>query len=136
MLKYIVAGIIIFVFLSGCRKNFDYVTGPIENSIVGKWEFTEYFISPGDAGKWHKAKPQGRVIHFKADGSFSATRDGFKAFTKYELISPGKIRLSAANSGDTRLLGFSIDTDHAWLFTYPGDVICFEGCSDKYRLVK
>ncbi len=136
MLKSILTIIVVIGLITGCRKNFEYARGPIDNNIVGKWEFSEYFMSPGDAGKWYKAKPGGRVIHFKADGSFSATREGFKQFTKYELLNTGKIRLSAVDSGNTMLLGFSIDTDNAWLFTYPGEAICVEGCSDKYRLVK
>ena len=113
MLKNIWSILLVIGLITGCRKNFEYVRGPIENNILGKWEFTEYFMSPGDAGKWHKAKPGGRVIHFKSDGSFSATREGFKQFTKYELLNTGKIRLSTADSGNTMLLGFSIDK------TYP-----------------
>ncbi len=137
MRNSLLALIVIAVLFAGCSKKFHYADGPISSSIIGKWVFTEYFISPGDAGKWYKAKPAGKVMDFRADGKFASTRNEFKQFSKYELMAPGKVRLLTGNSVDESvLLAYSIDTEHAWLFTYPGEAICIEGCVDKYRKVK
>lgn len=137
MRQYLVILISLCFLQISCRKAIEYITDPIENTITGEWVFTEYFMSPGDAGQWHEANPAGRIAEFKADGSFVSTRHELKNFNRYELVDNDKVKLlTAYPGGTTLLLRFSVETDKALLYIYPGEYLCFEGCSDKYRKVK
>jgi len=56
----------LLLFAIACKKSVE----PIENSLIGKWTYTEYYYSIGGPGEWHLVTPPKQAIEFKSDGTF------------------------------------------------------------------
>jgi len=103
---------------------------------VGKWQLTEYFASPGDAGAWHTAGND--IIHtieFRADGSFTCSDSSYKGAIAYRQADSMRINflLPTQIPSYTEYYFKLEDNNRTLILSYTG---CIEGCSNKYKAVK
>lgn len=135
-MKNFIGSIIIFSVIIGCSKKEE--QKPISDKLVGKWKFTEYFMSPGGPGSWHAVPaPDQYIINFSSDGKLSYTANFYGADSNYN-----RYRLA----GDTIFVSSALNnkTDE-WRYSFEGPqlvinfnvrIVCIEGCASRFMAVK
>jgi len=129
--KIQLTGLILLILLSGCKKS---SLEPIENTLIGKWTYTEYFYSIGGPAEWRTVTPANQTIEFQPDGSLISSVSFLKTATKFEKIDSVTIKFQPAPT--TRgyiLMEYLINTTKRELYLYPVDPICIEGCNNKFK---
>ena len=107
----------------------------INNGLIGKWELTEYLISPGDPGAWYPADNTTRhIIKFRTDGSFTSSNGIYNGATKYQQTDSVRIKFLQPQTGTETKCYFSIEDNNQTLIISP--IRCIEGCSSKYKAVE
>lgn len=104
--------------------------------LTGKWELTEYFISPGDAGNWYPADNSTvHTIEFRSDRSFTCSNTAYNGAVAYEMIDSNKIKLIEPSQIPAEIeCYFTLQDDNQTLILSP--MGCIEGCSNKYKAIK
>ena len=135
-MKGIVGILLLFIFITGCSKKEEHKL--ISDRLVGKWKFTEHFMSPGGPGSWNPVPVSDQyIINFNGDGKFSYTTNFYGAksqFNRYSL------------AGDTIFISstFNNKTDE-WRYSFEGPqliinfnvwVVCIEGCASLFIAMK
>ena len=124
--------LIFLVFIFGCGKS-DKLE-PIENSVIGKWTYIEYFFSIGGPGQWHTVTPANQTIEFKPDGSFIPASSFLNGFTKFEIVDSVTIKFQPASTpAGYILMGYYINRLRRELHLSPINPACIEGCSSKFK---
>jgi hypothetical protein len=120
--------IALLFFTIACKKS----TEPIENSLIGKWAYTERYISSGGPGEWHPVIPK-ETIEFKPDGTFIPSESFLKDANHFEILDSVTVKFRPApiDSGFI-LMRYSIDTGARELLMSPIP-LCIEGCSSKFK---
>jgi hypothetical protein len=129
---------ILFLFLVfsiiGCTKSSYRNSNPIDNSLVARWTYVEYYFSIGGPGEWHPVQPANQEIEFKSDGSFVSTESFLKGVTRYEIIDSVTIKVKpVSRPSGYMLMGYKINTIDRELYLYPVDPYCIEGCGNKFK---
>ena len=106
------------------------------NGLSGKWQLTEYFISPGDGGSWHlPGNSTERTIEFYADKSFKSSDSAYGGAIGYNIIDSNRMEFILPTQVSSTLeCYYEVKDNGATLILSP--VGCIEGCSDKYKAVK
>ncbi|HEV8284888.1 MAG TPA: hypothetical protein VGQ09_11300 [Chitinophagaceae bacterium] len=124
--------LIFLVFIFGCKKS-DKLE-PIDNNIIGKWTYVEYFFSIGGPGQWHPVTPANQTIEFKPDGSFVSVNSFLNGATRFEMVDSVTIKFQPASTpSGFILMGYLIKTANRELYLYPISPRCIEGCSNKFK---
>jgi hypothetical protein len=124
--------LIFLVVIFGCRKS-DKLE-PIENSVIGKWTYIEYFYSTGGPGQWHAVTPANQTIEFKSDGSFIPASSFLNGVTRFEMVDSVILKFKPASTPSGYILmGYFIKTLKRELHLYPVNPGCIEGCSSKFK---
>ena len=126
--------IVLLFFTIACEKSGNKIIEPIENSLIGKWTYTEYYMSIGGPGEWRPVSPPKQTIEFKPGGTFIPCESFLKDANHFEILDSVTVKIepTSAPSGFI-LMGYSIDTNTRELQLYPVDPICIEGCSNKFK---
>ena len=113
-----------------CNKSATYYN----TGLAGKWQLTEYFISPGDAGAWHQATGI-ETITFNSDKSFESSDGAYNNAIGFTIIDSAKLAfILPTQMPSTMECYYTIQDNGATLILSP--VGCIEGCSNKYKAVK
>ena len=122
--------LLLLLFATACKKSVE----PIENSLIGKWTYTEYYISIGGPGEWRPVTPPKQTIEFRSDGTFIPSESFVKEANHFEILDSVTIKFQpASTSSGFILMGYSIDTLARELQMYPVNPMCIEGCSNKFK---
>ncbi len=124
-----------FLFLSGlvsCKK--DEIV--VNNGLVGKWQLTELYSSPGDgSGSWSKA-PYSESIDFRPDGQFVAL-GGKSSFKFYTLkLQDSTIVLYNNDSTQAEKYTVRLRTNNSQSSQLELSYFCIEGCAERYKAIK
>jgi hypothetical protein len=120
--------ILFSLFAVGCKKSVE----PVDNSLIGKWSYVEYYYSIGGPGEWHDVSPH-ETIEFKTDGSFIPSPSFLNNTNRFEIIDSATVKFEpASTSSGYILMGYQIKTTERTLYLYPVDPICIEGCNNKF----
>jgi hypothetical protein len=132
MKKLQLLGLVLLFFTVACKKSNEPIE-PIENSLIGKWTYTEYYISSGGPGEWRPVTPK-QTIEFKPDGTFIPSESFLKDANHFEILDSVKVKFQpASTSSGFILMGYAIDTMARELQMYPvNPIMCIEGCSSKF----
>lgn len=126
------AFLLFFVVIASCGKHPNKGKAFSQESLVGKWEYTEHYFSIGGPGQWQPVQPKGQTVDFKSNGAFSSTASFSETFLKYEIIdSTIKFTPASTNTGYV-LMRYEINGDDGSLLLIPIDPMCIEGCSHKF----
>jgi len=126
--------LIFLVFIAGCSKLDNAKPAAVENTIIGKWSYTEYYLSIGGPGQWYPVTPANQVIEFKPDGTFIPSKFFLKDATKFEIVDSVTLKIQPASTPSGYILmGYSIKTAERELYLYPVSPYCIEGCSNKFK---
>ena len=123
----------IFFVLVACNKS----TSSIQNDgLFGKWQLTEYFISPGDAGAWHSADNLTQhTIEFRTDNSFMCSDSTYNGAIGFNIIDSNRIEfILPTQIPSVQECYFQVTGNGQTLMLSP--VGCIEGCSNKYKAIK
>ena len=135
-MKSVVGSIILFIFITGCSKKEEHRL--ISDGLVGKWKFTEYFMSPGGPGSWNPVPvPDQYIINFNSDEKLDYSANFFGAnsgFNRYKL-SGNTIFVSSTNNNKTDEWRYSFDGSQL-IINFNVRVICIEGCASRFIEVK
>jgi hypothetical protein len=123
----------LLIFSMGCGKSsIDPETK--EDSLIGKWVYTEYFYGTGLPAEWHPVVPANQTIEFKAGGSFVSANSFLKEATGYEFVDSVTIRFQpASTSSGFVLMRYEINPTTGELYLHQVDPACIEGCSNKFE---
>ena len=91
---------LILLFLFGCNKPNN--NNRTDDVLLGKWRYTEYYLSAGGPGQWNLVQPTGQYIAFKANGNFISTGSFSNTFNSYEIIDRARVKFKPASKS----LGF------------------------------
>jgi len=120
---------IILVFTIACKKSAN--KEPIENSLIGKWTYTESYISPAGPTDWQPVSPPGQTIEFKQDGTFIPCESFLKDANHFEIVDSMTVKIKPApSSGQMR---YTIDTTGHQLLMSPTNPGCIEACIYKFE---
>jgi len=122
MKKLQLPGLVLLLFSVACKKSIE----PIENSLIGKWTYTEHYISSGGPGEWRPVAPK-ETIEFKPDGTFIPSDSFLKDANHFEILDSVTIKFQPGFI----LMRYSIDTSARELLMSPVPM-CIEGCSNKF----
>ncbi|MGB7393577.1 MAG: hypothetical protein WA913_04205 [Pricia sp.] len=125
------------IFTVGCEKySSDTIDG--ENTLTGKWQLTEAFISAGGPQYWVDVE-EGETIEFLANGSFVSNRftecsNGNFSVESTELLLDydcDGFEVLPENEDGSITYNLELDSDY-FIVTPTSGPICIEGCSYKY----
>ena len=106
MKKIQLLGLVLLFFTVACKKSIE----PIENSLIGKWTYTEYYYSIGGPGEWHPVTPK-QTIEFKPDGTFIPSESFLKDANHFEILDSVTVKFQPASTpSGFILMRYSIDT--------------------------
>jgi len=132
MKKIFFLSLTLLILILGCKKNIA-KSDFIENSIIGKWTYTDHFYSIGAAGGWHAVVPANQTIEFKPDGIFISTDSFLKGVNKFQIIDSVTIKFqTTSTSSGYILMGYLINNNKRELYLYPVNPVCIEGCNNKF----
>lgn len=130
-MKNMVATVIICLTVCACKKS---ATAIQNEGLIGKWQLTEYFISPGDAGAWHDAEGI-HTIEFKTNGAFISSDEAYNGAIGFVQVDSVRIRLVLPTQVTAEIeCYFQLQDNNQTLILSP--VGCIEGCSNKYKAVQ
>ena len=123
---------VVLLFITvACKKSGDKTDEPIENSLVGKWTYTEHYASAGGPGEWRPVSPPNQIIEFKSDGTFVPCESFLKDANHFEILDSVTVKFQPTFSGSS-VMRYSIDTIARELIMLPVPN-CIEGCADKFK---
>ena len=103
--------LVLILSVSGCRKSSFRNASPIDNSLIARWTYVEYYFSSGGPGEWHPVQPANQEIEFRSDGSFIPTATFLNGVTRYEIVDSVTIKfLPFSRPSGFMLMGYKIDT--------------------------
>jgi len=122
-------GLVLLFLTVACKKSIE----PIESSLIGKWTYTEYYISIGGPGEWRAVTPPNQTIEFKPDGTFIPSESFLKDANRFEILDSVTVKFQPVSTpSGFILMGYIIDTMERELQMYPVNPMCIEGCSNKF----
>jgi len=120
-------------FAIACKKSGNRIIEPIDNGLIGKWTYTEYYYSIGRPGDWHSVTPPKQTVEFKPDGTFIPSESFLKDANHFEILDSVTVKFQPASTpSGFILMGYSIDPGARQLLMYPVNPMCIEGCSNKF----
>lgn len=124
---------ILLAMLAGCKKDNEQDNSPSNSGIVGRWKYTERFVSPGSGGSWNAVPVANQaVIEFTMDGKFTYSANFEKAsseFDHYTLDGNTKVIVTSATTGKTETWYIShLDEKRLDMSV----TMCFEGCAARF----
>jgi hypothetical protein len=122
---------ILLLFTISCKKSGDKTIEPVENSLIGKWTYTEHYGSSGGPGEWRPVNPSNQIIEFNSDGTFVPCESFLKDANHFEILDSVTVKFQPAFSGFS-MMSYSIDTIARELILTPIP-LCIEGCADKFK---
>ena len=129
MKKLQLLGLVLLFLTVACKKSIE----PIESSLIGKWTYTEYYISIGGPGEWRAVTPPNQTIEFKPDGTFIPSESFLKDANRFEILDSVTVKFQPVSTpSGFILMGYIIDTMERELQMYPVNPMCIEGCSNKF----
>ncbi len=143
-MKFLKYFILASVFImSSCSKNDEVPESKdlsYDNSILGNWKLVEAYISSGGPQYWVDIE-SGEEITFLSNGSFESNR--FPECTTGEFsIESNELFLTYTCDGFTTgienpegAITYKLTFKSNYLILTPTSVICFEGCSYKYKRI-
>ena len=106
-------------------------------SLLGKWEYTEYYISPGGRVEWQPVQPAGQIVEFNADGTFSSVASFSETFLNYEIIDSTTVKFTPASTPSGYvLMRYEINDSEGTLLLHSIQPMCIEGCGHKFKRTK
>lgn len=116
--------------LPGCKRE------KINNALIGKWNYTDYYLGIGGPGAWHSVTPAGQTIEFRANGSFAGSESFLSNFNTYRVNDTATVRfMSGWNISGSITMGYEVHAADNTLFLYPVNPRCIEGCNNKFKRV-
>jgi len=129
MKKLQLPALLLLFFAVACKKSIE----PIESILIGKWTYTEYYISTGGPGEWRAVTPPNQTIEFKPDGTFIPSESFLKDANRFEILDSVTVKFQPVSTpSGFILMGYIIDTMERELQMYPVNPMCIEGCSNKF----
>jgi hypothetical protein len=126
-----------FVFLLGmvsCSRTAYKITQAPLGTLLGKWAYTEHYVSTGGPGQWSLVQPAGQIIEFKEDGTFQSAPSFSGTFRRFEIIDSTKLRFSPAPTpSGFVIMEYKVDTAEGTLLLRPIEPMCIEGCDHKFK---
>ncbi len=123
----------VLILMTACNKSVVVNKEPIDKTVIGKWNYTEYFFSTGGPGSWHPVSPANQTIEFKSDGTFVPAESFLKTANRFEIIDSVTIKFQPTSTAmGYTLMGYQIKTADRELYLYPVNPLCIEGCSNKF----
>lgn len=124
MVRYAVL-LSLVVFLS-CKKDKQSNTG-----IVGKWQRTQVYTSPGGAGYWHNSNDNPKMrIELTVSGNVISNHEPYAKFKTYKTVGADSIQFTTT-SGQKTYNRYELENGklNIWFS-------CFEGCADRFAPAK
>jgi hypothetical protein len=119
-------------YFSGCAKLHQDNAGIFAKNIIGKWQYTQRFYSPGGPLFYQSTTELGQWIAFDNSEKLTSNMPSFGRFDNYHIMDSIKIKLSSRSQPD-RLYFYKIDSIKNSLTLSPADYICIEGCDDIFQ---
>ena len=126
MKKLQLPALLLLFFAVACKKSIE----PIESILIGKWTYTEQYISNGVSGEWRPVTPK-ETIEFKPDGTFIPSESFLKDANHFEIVDSVTVKFHPGLSGVV-FMRYSIDTVAGELLMAPIPN-CIEGCASKFK---
>src|SRR5678809_1580521 len=126
-LPYLVLALLIFAI--ACKKSVE----PIQSDLIGKWTFTESYISPAGPTDWQPVTPPNQTIEFKSDGTFIPCESFLKGANHFEIVDSVTVKIQPAAPSGFILMRYDIKPLERALYLSPTNPICIEGCSSKFE---
>lgn len=103
------------------------------SNLVGKWQLTETYISPGGATEWVDVT-NGYSYFFNSDGTYEQVEDNISLEEGTYRIEDDNLFLDFESDGEEKILGFSLEiTDKTITLSPSFPAICIEGCLYRFR---
>ena len=126
-------GLVLLCFAIACKKSGNKIIEPIENGLIGKWTYTEFYVSLGDPGGWRPVSPPDQTIEFKSDGTFIPCESFLKDANHFEIVDSVTVKIEPASTpSGFILMGYTIKPSDRELDLFPVAPLCIEGCSNKF----
>jgi hypothetical protein len=143
-MKYLKYFILASVFImSSCSKNDEIPESKdlsYDHSILGNWKLVEAYISSGGPQYWVDIE-SGEEITFLSNGSFESNRFS-ECKTGEFSIKSNELFLTYTCDGFTSgmenpegAITYKLTLKSNYLILTPTSVLCFEGCSYKYKRI-
>jgi len=127
--KYLQILSILLVFTIACKKSDN--NDPIKSGLIGKWTYTESYISPAGPTDWQPVSPPGQTIEFKHDGTFIPCESFHKDADHFEVLDSVNVRIQPAPGGGQ--MRYTIDSTGHQLVMSPTNPGCIEACIYKFE---
>jgi len=126
--------LVLLFFAIACEKSTNKIIEPNENGLLGKWTYTEYYMSIGGPGEWHPVSLPKQTIEFKSNGTFIPCESFLKEANHFEILDSVTVKIEPASiSMGYILMRYDIKTSEGSLYLSPTNPICIEGCSNKFE---
>ena len=126
--------LVLLFFAIACEKSTNKIIEPNENGLLGKWTYTEYYMSIGGPGEWHPVSLPKQTIEFKSNGTFIPCESFLKEANHFEILDSVTVKIEpAATPMGYILMRYDIKPFEGSLYLSPANPICIEGCSNKFE---
>lgn len=113
--------LLLIAFVS-CSKTEQRNTG-----IIGKWQRTEVYSSPGFPVDWQRADDYPKVrVEFTADGKVISNSSPYIEFASYRTFAQDSVQFTST-TGEKRTYNYAVENGKLTIW-----FLCIEGCGDKF----
>lgn len=88
-MKSQLACLMLVLTIAACNKDNDRKNSDNDKHLIGKWKYTEQYMSPGGPGTWKAAEPAGQMIEFKKSREFIGSDKYLKEARRFEFVDSG-----------------------------------------------
>lgn len=138
MKKHIWVLVFLIGMISACENSIDEDPIPLSvNNLIGKWQLSETYISPGGATEWRDVQ-DGIIYEFKTNGDyaeFNAVEDTYSTFGVYR-IEDTTLWLEYTMEQELITQGFNIEITETTITLSPSyPTICIEACLSRFKKI-
>lgn len=126
--------ILLFLLVIGCdNEGLGKEVPTTLNNLVGQWQLTQTYISPGGATEWVDVT-NGYSYVFNSNGTYQQIEDNTTLEEGTYRIEEDNLFLDFESDGEEKILGFFLEiTDKTITLSPSFPSICIEGCLYRYR---
>lgn len=128
----------VFGLICACENSSNQALVPLSStSLVGKWQLSETYISPGGPTEWQGVE-NGNIYEFSSKGEYALLNTAEEAYVQFGIyrLKDSILELEYTSDQATKIVGFNLQMTKTTFTLSPSyPTICFEACLSRFKRI-